>query len=110
MHGIVLGKGDEVLSPIQYPDLHMLHGHNLITTDGTTLLGADKAGIAEILSAVAELIACDVKPVIKPIRGGTDGARLAFMVSLVRIYLLGGIISTAFTSLSLSSRWSKRLR
>ncbi|MEZ8100816.1 peptidase T [Vibrio bivalvicida] len=54
---IALGKGDEVLSPIQYPDLHKLHGHNLITTDGTTLLGADdKAGIAEILSAVAELI------------------------------------------------------
>ncbi|WP_038176730.1 MULTISPECIES: peptidase T [Vibrio] len=55
---IALGKGDEVLSPIQYPDLHTLHGHNLITTDGTTLLGADnKAGIAEIISAVAELIA-----------------------------------------------------
>lgn len=55
---IALGKGDEVLSPIQYPDLHKLHGHNLITTDGTTLLGADnKAGIAEIISAVADLIA-----------------------------------------------------
>ncbi|NVD07804.1 peptidase T [Vibrio sp. JPW-9-11-11] len=55
---IALGKGDQVLSPIQYPDLHQLHGHNLITTDGTTLLGADnKAGIAEIISAVAELIA-----------------------------------------------------
>ena len=54
---IALGKGDEVLSPIQYPDLHKLHGHNLITTDGTTLLGADnKAGIAEILSAISELI------------------------------------------------------
>lgn len=55
---IALGKGDQVLSPIQYPDLHKLHGHNLITTDGTTLLGADnKAGIAEIISAMAELIA-----------------------------------------------------
>jgi len=55
---IALGKGDEVLSPIQYPELHRLHGHNLITTDGTTLLGADnKAGIAEIISAIAELIA-----------------------------------------------------
>ncbi len=54
---IALGVGDEVLSPIQYPDLNHLHGHNLITTDGTTLLGADnKAGIAEILSAVAVLI------------------------------------------------------
>ncbi|TFH92579.1 peptidase T [Vibrio ouci] len=55
---IALGKGDEILSPIQYPELHKLHGHNLITTDGTTLLGADnKAGIAEILSAISELIA-----------------------------------------------------
>lgn len=54
---IALGTGEQVLSPIQYPDLHKLHGHNLITTDGTTLLGADnKAGIAEIISAVAELI------------------------------------------------------
>ncbi|AIW16310.1 peptidase T [Vibrio tubiashii] len=54
---IALGKGDEVLSPIQYPDLHKLHGHNLITTDGTTLLGADnKAGIAEIISAISDLI------------------------------------------------------
>lgn len=55
---IALGKGDEVLSPIQYPDLHQLHGHNLITTDGTTLLGADnKAGIAEIMTALEVLIA-----------------------------------------------------
>ncbi|WP_243977776.1 peptidase T [Vibrio natriegens] len=54
---IALGLGDEVLSPVQYPDLHQLHGHNLITTNGKTLLGADnKAGIAEILSAVAMLI------------------------------------------------------
>ncbi|WP_087017484.1 peptidase T [Thaumasiovibrio subtropicus] len=53
---IALGIGDEVLSPIRYPELHNLIGHNLITTDGTTLLGADnKAGIAEIVSAVALL-------------------------------------------------------
>lgn len=55
---IALGKGDEVLSPIQYPDLHLLHGYNLITTDGTTLLGADnKAGIAEIITAIEMLLA-----------------------------------------------------
>ncbi|OBT13433.1 peptidase T [Vibrio sp. UCD-FRSSP16_10] len=53
---IVLGTSSEVLSPSQYPDLNSLHGHNLITTDGTTLLGADnKAGIAEILTAIAYL-------------------------------------------------------
>ncbi|MGX9416386.1 peptidase T [Vibrio sp. WJH972] len=50
---IALGRGDHVLSPIQYPELNQLYGHNLITTDGNTLLGADdKAGIAEILTAV----------------------------------------------------------
>lgn len=53
---IALGIGDEVLSPIQYPDLKKLLGHNIITTDGTTLLGADnKAGIAEIITAIAYL-------------------------------------------------------
>lgn len=55
---IALGKGDVVLSPIQYPELHPLHGYNLITTDGTTLLGADnKAGIAEIITALEILLA-----------------------------------------------------
>ena len=54
---ITLGKGDEVLSPLHYPDLNQLHGHSIITTDGTTLLGADnKAGIAEIITAMAYLI------------------------------------------------------
>lgn len=52
---IVLGNG-ETLSPAAYPDLDQLHGHTLITTDGTTLLGADnKAGIAEIITAIAYL-------------------------------------------------------
>ncbi|EKO3685486.1 peptidase T [Vibrio metschnikovii] len=55
---IALGKGDEILSPIQYPELHQLHGEHLITTDGHTLLGADnKAGIAEIITAIEMLIA-----------------------------------------------------
>ncbi|CAH7037437.1 peptidase T [Vibrio chagasii] len=51
-----LGTSGESLNPSQYPDLDALHGHDLITTDGTTLLGADnKAGIAEIISAIAYL-------------------------------------------------------
>jgi len=54
---IALGHGDEVLSPIQYPELHQFHGQNIITANGKTLLGADdKAGIAEILSAIEGLI------------------------------------------------------
>lgn len=53
---IELGTSGECLNPSQYPDLDALHGHDLITTDGTTLLGADnKAGIAEIISAIAYL-------------------------------------------------------
>lgn len=53
---IELGTSGESLNPSQYPDLDALHGHDLITTDGTTLLGADnKAGIAEIISAIAYL-------------------------------------------------------
>lgn len=46
-----------VLSPKDFPNLKNYIGHTLITTDGTTLLGADdKAGMAEIITAVAELI------------------------------------------------------
>ncbi|XNS81970.1 peptidase T [Vibrio cyclitrophicus] len=53
---IELGTSGESLNPSQYPDLDGLHGHDLITKDGTTLLGADnKAGIAEIISAIAHL-------------------------------------------------------
>lgn len=41
------------LDPIRFPELDELHGQTLITTDGTTLLGADdKAGIAEIMEAI----------------------------------------------------------
>ncbi|MBD3858925.1 peptidase T [Bacillus sp. 28A-2] len=46
-----------VLSPSQFPNLRKYQGHTLITTDGTTLLGADnKAGIAEIMTAMHYLI------------------------------------------------------
>ena len=42
-----------VLSPREFPELLHYKGQDLIVTDGTTLLGADdKAGIAEIISAV----------------------------------------------------------
>lgn len=46
-----------VLSTESFPDLAKYKGQTLITTDGTTLLGADdKAGIAEIITAMAYLI------------------------------------------------------
>lgn len=54
---IVLNKElDVVLSANEFPELSSYKGHTLITTDGTTLLGADnKAGIAEIMTAMAYL-------------------------------------------------------
>ncbi len=46
-----------ILSPSDFPDLKGYVGKTLITTDGTTLLGADnKAGIAEIVTAMEYLI------------------------------------------------------
>ncbi|MDR1372985.1 MAG: peptidase T [Dysgonamonadaceae bacterium] len=46
-----------VLSPSMFPELLKYTGKDLIVTDGTTLLGADdKAGIAEIITAVETLI------------------------------------------------------
>ena len=55
---IVLNKSLQViLSPKEFPELLQYKGHTLITTDGTTLLGADnKAGIAEIMTAMHYLI------------------------------------------------------
>ncbi|GGC99794.1 peptidase T [Thalassobacillus devorans] len=46
-----------VLSPEYFPELIGYKGHTLITTDGTTLLGADnKAGITEIMTAMHYLV------------------------------------------------------
>ena len=50
---IPLGNG-YVLKPDEYPDLLKHEGDTIITTDGSTLLGADdKAGIAEIMTALS---------------------------------------------------------
>ena len=55
---IVLNKEQNiVLSPDYFEDLLLYKGQTLITTDGTTLLGADdKAGICEIVTAMEYLI------------------------------------------------------
>lgn len=53
---VLCNKENIVLSPSQFPELLDHKGEDLIVTDGRTLLGADdKAGIAEIVSAVAYL-------------------------------------------------------
>ena len=55
---IILNKDENiVLSPSYFEDLLQYKGQTLITTDGTTLLGADdKAGITEIVTAMEYLI------------------------------------------------------
>lgn len=55
---IVLNKDQNiVMSPQEFPSLKDHIGHDLIVTDGTTLLGADdKAGIAEIMSFAETLV------------------------------------------------------
>lgn len=53
---VLCNKDNIVLSPAQFPELLDHKGEDLIVTDGHTLLGADdKAGIAEIVSAMAYL-------------------------------------------------------
>lgn len=50
---IVLGDSGRVIKVSDFPHLKNFKGRTLITTDGTTLLGADdKAGIAEIMTAI----------------------------------------------------------
>ena len=55
---IPLGDSGQTIRPEESEELAKHAGHELITTDGTTLLGADdKAGIAEIMAAAAYLVA-----------------------------------------------------
>jgi tripeptide aminopeptidase len=51
------GDPTQVLDPAELPSLAARVGHDIVTSDGTTLLGADdKAGIAEIVAATAYLV------------------------------------------------------
>jgi tripeptide aminopeptidase len=55
---VVLNKNlNIVLSPNEFTELKNYKGQTIITTDGTTLLGADdKAGVAEIITAIEYII------------------------------------------------------
>lgn len=58
---IHLEGNDSWIKVSDFPHLKSLKGHRLITTDGTTLLGADdKAGIAEIMTAIDEVKNSDI--------------------------------------------------
>jgi tripeptide aminopeptidase len=55
---IELPRDDTVLDPEAMPELAGKEGHDIVTSSGDTLLGADdKAGVAEIMAAVAHLAA-----------------------------------------------------
>ncbi len=55
---VLPGDPRQILRPAENPTLAERVGHDIVTTDGTTLLGADdKAGVAEIMGAVAYLAA-----------------------------------------------------
>ena len=54
---VALGGSGRILSVKQFPHLPGLRGRTLITTDGTTLLGADdKAGVAEIMTMAERIL------------------------------------------------------
>ena len=54
---VLPGDSSKVIRVADNPELAKMHGHTLVTTDGTTLLGADdKAGIAVIMEAAAHLL------------------------------------------------------
>jgi tripeptide aminopeptidase len=54
----LIGDATQVIRVADHPELADQVGHDIVTTDGTTLLGADdKAGIAEIMTAIAHLVA-----------------------------------------------------
>ena len=54
---VVLGKSGRELDPEMFPWLSSLKGRTLITTDGTTLLGADdKAGVTAIICALETIL------------------------------------------------------
>ena len=66
---VLPGDERQVLDPSALPALAARVGHDIVTSDGTTLLGADdKAGIAEIMAAVAHLARSESGAPRAPIR------------------------------------------
>jgi tripeptide aminopeptidase len=60
---VLPGDPRQILDPAELPALAARVGHDVVTSDGTTLLGADdKAGIAEIMAAVAYLARTPDRP------------------------------------------------
>lgn len=85
--GDIVQSEGEILSPNDYPELLAYIGEDIITSNGTTLLGADdKAGVAEIMALAEDLLGenapahCRVRICFTPdeeVGRGTDGFDLA---------------------------------
>lgn len=61
--GDIVLNDSVTMSAERFPELELYRGKHLIVTDGTTLLGADdKAGVAEIVTAVGEILAHPERP------------------------------------------------
>ena len=65
---VLPGNPRQVLDPAESPALAVRAGHDIVTSDGTTLLGADdKAGVAAIMAAAAHLVS-HPEPARAPVR------------------------------------------
>ena len=89
---ITLPRGGTVLDPEQMPELRAQAGHDIVTSSGDTLLGADdKAGLAEIMAAVAYLAAHPELPRPRLRIGFTPDEEIGLGASLFDIERFGAI-------------------
>ncbi|MGD0198964.1 MAG: peptidase T [Solirubrobacteraceae bacterium] len=89
---IVLPRGGTVLDPLAMPELALRAGHTIVTSSGDTLLGADdKAGVAEIMAAVAYLAAHPELPRPTVRVGFTPDEEIGLGASLFDIERFGAI-------------------
>lgn len=81
---------DTILSTKQFPEILKLKGKTIVTTDGTTLLGADdKAGVAEIMTMAEYLIAHPEIPHRKIVIGFTPDEEIGSGVAYFDIPRFG---------------------
>ncbi len=89
---IELPRGGTVLDPERMPELLEHVGHDIVTSSGDTLLGADdKAGVAEIMAAVAHLAAHPELPRPRVRIGFTPDEEIGMGASLFDIRRFGAI-------------------
>jgi tripeptide aminopeptidase len=89
---IRLPRGGTVLDPERMPELLAQVGHDVVTSSGDTLLGADdKAGVAEIMAAVAHLVAHPELPRPRLRIGFTPDEEIGMGASLFDIDRFGAI-------------------